>query len=161
MLNLVDVKKGLYGAETRKLRHFILFLISTILVVSLVIILMLTSKLNYVVELVFTILISIAYLFYLIFYFTIIRRIIKADLRFFEGASKTELSEYDVEILSMSKEIKNYNDREYYVLEAKVKESLKDEEKIFYLPNTFAYKKREKAKLYVYGSVVINVEMRK
>ena len=161
MLNLVDVKKGLYGAETRKLRHFILFLISTILVVSLVIILMLTSKLNYVVELVFTILISIAYLFYLIFYFTVIRRIIKADLRFFEGAAKTELSEYDVEILSIGKEIKNYNDREYYVLEAKVKESLKDEEKIFYLPNTFAYKKSQKAKLYVYGSVVISVEMKK
>lgn len=161
MLNLVDIKKGLYGAETRKLRHFILFLISTILVVSLVLILMLTSKLNYVVELVFTILISIAYLFYLIFYFTIIRRVIRADLRFFEGASKAELSEYDVEIISMSEENKEYNGREYYILEAKVKESLKDEVKNFYLPNTFAYKKNQKARLYVYGSVVINVEMRK
>ena len=161
MLNLVDIKNGLYGAERRKLRHFLLFLFTTFLTITLVIVLMLTSKLNYIVELIFTILISVIYLIYLVFYFTVIRRVITADLRFFEGASKSELSEYDVEILSMSKEIKEYNGREYYVLEAKVDENLKDEVKNFYLPEQFAYKNKQKARLYVYGSIVISVELRK
>lgn len=161
MLNLVDIKKGLYGVEIKKRRHFLLFLFSTIIAITLVIVLMLTSKQNYILELIFTILISIAYLIYLIFYFTIIRRVLSADLRFFEGAGKNEQSEYDVEILSMSDEIKEYNGREYYLLEAKVNENLKDEVKNFYLPSKFAFKKNQKARLYVYGSIVINVELRK
>ena len=161
MLNLVDIKKGLYDAERRKLRHFLLFLFSTILTIALVIVLMLTSKLNYVVELIFTILVSVIYLIYLVFYFTVIRRVISNDLRFFEGAAKSELSENDVEILSMSKETKEYNGREYYVLEAKVDENLKDDVKNFYLPEQFSFKNKQKARLYVYGSIVINVELRK
>lgn len=161
MLNLVGIKKGLYGAEQRKLRHFLLFLFSTILTIILIVVLMFTSKTNYILELVFTIIVSIAYLIYLIFYFTVIRRVINADLRFFDGASKAELSEYDVEILSMSKEIKEYNGREYYLLEARVNENLKDEVKKFYIPSQFSFKKNQKATLYVYGTVVINVELRK
>ena len=161
MLNLVDIKKGLGGVEVKKLRHFILFVLSTILTIALVIILMLTSKRSYVVELIFSILISVAYLIYLVFYFTVIRRCLNAEYRFYDGANKAELSEYDVEILSMSEELKDYNGLEYYVLEAKVSENLKDEEKIFYLPAKFSFKKNQKARLYVYGSVVINVELRK
>ena len=161
MLNLVDIKKGLYGAETKKLRHFLLFLFSTIITIVLIIILMITSKQKYVVELIFSIIIGIAYLVYLIFYFSVIRRVIAADLRFFEGANKAELAEYDVEMISMSDEAVVYNGREYYVLEAKVEENLEDIVKKFYLPSTFSYKKNQKARLFVYGSVVINVEMRK
>ena len=161
MLNLVDIKQGLYGAERRKLRHFLLFLFSTVLTIILVVVLMLTSKSNYIHELIFTIFISIAYLVYLVFYFTVIRRVVYADLHFFEGASKTELSEYNVEIISISKEIKDYNGREYYLLEANVRENLKDEVKNFYLPSKFSFKKNQKATLQVYGSVVINVELRK
>ena len=61
----------------------------------------------------------------------------------------------------MSKEIKEYNGREYYVVEAKVDENLKDEVKNFYLPEQFTYKNKQKARLYVYGSIVISVELRK
>ena len=161
MLNLVDIEKGLYGAAYKKRRHFILFILSTMLTVALVILLMLTSKQKYVLELIFTILISVAYLIYVVFYFTVIRRVIKADLRFFEGASKAELSEYDVEIQSISEEIKEYNGREYYVLEARVDENLKEEDKIFYVPSKFSFKKDQKARIYVYGSIIINVELRK
>lgn len=161
MLNLVDIKQGLYGVEIKKRRHFLLFLFSTILTITLVVVLMLTSKSRYILELVFTILISIAYLIYLIFYFTVIRRVISADLRFFEGANKNEHSEYDVEIVSMSDEIKEYNGREYYLLEAKVFENLTEEVKNFYLPTKFSYKENQKARLYVYGSIVIQVELRK
>ena len=161
MLNLVDVKKGLYGAEIKKRRHFILFLFATILTITLDIVLMLTSKSSYVLELVFTILISTTYLVYLIFYFSVIKRVISADLRFFEGAVKNELSEYDVEILSMSEEIKENNGREYFLLEANVSENLKDEVKNFFLPSKFSFKMNQKARLFVYGSVVINVELRK
>ena len=161
MLNLIDIKKGLYGAETKKLRHFLLFVLSTILTIALIIVLMLTSKLNYTIELIFSILVGIAYLIYLVFYFTVIRRVIAADLRFFEGANKAERSEYDVEILSISSEIKEHNGREYYVLEAKVSENLKDEVKNFFVPSTFSFKKNQKATLYTYGTVVIDVELRK
>ncbi len=161
MLNLVDIKEGLYGVEIKKRRHFLLFLFSTILTITLVVVLMLTSKSRYILELVFTILISIAYLIYLIFYFTVIRRVLSADLRFFEGANKNEHSEYDVEIVSMSDEIKEYNDREYYLLEAKVFENLTEEVKNFYLPAKFSYKENQKARLHVYGSIVIQVELRK
>ena len=161
MLNLVDIEKGLYGASYKKRRHFILFILSTMLVIALVLLLMLTSKQKYILELVFTILISAAYLIYLVFYFTVIRKVINADLRFFEGASKAELSEYDVEIHSISEQIKEYNGREYYVLEAKVDENLKEEDKIFYVPSKFSFKKNQKARIYVYGSIIINVELRK
>ena len=119
------------------------------------------SKLNYTIELIFSILVGIAYLIYLVFYFTVIRRVIAADLRFFEGANKAERSEYDVEILSISSEIKEHNGREYYVLEAKVSENLKDEVKNFFVPSTFSFKKNQKATLYTYGTVVIDVELRK
>ena len=161
MLNLVDIKSGLYGAESKKLRHFLLFIVSTLLTIALVLILMFTSKTNYILELIFSIFISVLYLLYLVFYFSVIRRVINADLRFFNGASKSELSEYDVEILSMSDEMKEYNGREYYVLTANVDETLKDEVRNFYLPKKFQFKNKQKARLYVYGSVVINVEMRK
>jgi hypothetical protein len=161
MLNLVDIEKGLYGAEYKKRRHFILFILSTILTFALIILLMLTSKQKYILELIFTILVSVFYLIYAVFYFTVIRRVLKADVRFFEGASKVELSEYDVEIHSISENIKEYNGREYYVLEAKVDENLKEEDKIFYLPSKFSFKKNQKARIQVYGSIVINVELRK
>jgi len=161
MLNLVDIKKGLYGAEIKKRRHFILFILSTLLTIALIVILMISSKQKYILELIFSILFGSIYLIYLVFYFTVIRRCIASELRFFEGASKNELTEYDVEILSISSELKEYNGLEYYVLEAKVNENLKDEDKFFYLPSTFSFKKNQKATLYVYGSIVINVEMRK
>ena len=161
MLNLVDIEKGLYGAAYKKRRHFILFLLSTIFAFALVLILMLTSKQKYVLELIFTIFVSVVYLFYAIFYFTVIRRCLQAELRFYEGASKAELSEYDVEIQSISEKVKEYNGLEYYVLEAKVDENLKEEDKIFYVPSKFSFKKNQKAVLYVYGSIVINVELRK
>ena len=161
MLNLIDIEKGLYGVSYKKRRHFILFVLSTMFAVALVILLMLTSKQRYTLELIFTILISIAYLLYLVFYFTVIRRVLQAELRFYEGASKAELSEYDVEILSISEEIKEHNGLEYYVLEAKVDENLKEEDKIFYVPTKFSFKKNQKATIQVFGSVVINVELRK
>ena len=161
MLNLIDIEKGLYGVSYKKRRHFILFVLSTMFAVALVILLMLTSKQNYTLELIFTILISIAYLLYLVFYFTVIRRVLQAELRFYEGASKAELSEYDVEIQCISEEIKEHNGLEYYVLEAKVDENLKEEDKIFYVPTKFSFKKNQKATIQVYGSVVINVELRK
>ena len=161
MLNLVDIEKGLYGAASKSRRHFILFILSTLFTITLVAILMITSTDKYALELIFSILISIAYLLYLIYYFTVIRRCLNAELRFFEGVSKAELSEYNVELNSISEEVKEYNGREYYVLDAKVIESLKEEDKIFYLPKTFSFKKRQRAVLYVYGSIVINVEIRK
>ena len=161
MLNLIDIEKGLYGVSYKKRRHFILFILSTMFAVALVILLMLTSKQKYTLELIFTILISIAYLLYLVFYFTVIRRVLQAELRFYEGASKAELSEYDVEIHSISEEIKEHNGLEYYVLEARVDENLKEEDKIFYVPTKFSFKKNQKATIQVYGSVVINVELRK
>ena len=161
MLNLVDLEKGLYGASLKKRRHFILFLLFSVIAIALVVILMVTSTEKYALELVFTILISIAYLIYIIFYFSVIHRCLTAELRFYEGASKVELSEYDVEILSISEKVKEYNGLEYFVLEAKVNENLKDEDKIFYVPRTFSFKKNQKAVLYVYGSIVIKVELRK
>ena len=161
MLNLVDIEKGLYGAAYKKRRQFILFLLSTLLTFALVIILMLTSKQKYILELIFTILVSVAYLIYAVFYFTVIRRCLQAEHKFYEGASKAELSEYDVEIQTISEKVKEYNGLEYYVLDAKVDENLKEEDKIFYVPNRFSFKNNQKAVLHVYGSVVISVELRK
>ena len=161
MLNLVDIEKGLYATETKKRRHTIIFVVATILAIALVLVLMLTSKDKYVLELIFTILVSIAYLIYLTFYFTVIRRFFKNELRFYEGVKNSELSELYCEILSISEEEKEYNGRSYYVLDARVNENLKDEDKIFYLPKKFQFKKNQKAKLQVFGSIVINVEFRK
>ena len=161
MLNLVDIEKGLYGAAIKKRRHFILFLLATIVSISLVVVLIVTSTEKYALELIFTILITSAYLVYVIFYFTVISRCLNAELRFFEGATNAELSEYRIELCSISKDLKEYNGREYYVLEAKVKENLKDEEKIFYLPKSFSFKKNQEAIIHVFGSIVIDVELRK
>ena len=161
MLNLIDIEKGLYGVSYKKRRHFILFLLSSVLTITLVVILMLTSKQKYILELVFTILVSVLYLIYLVFYFTVIRRVLQAEFRFYEGASKSELTEYDIEIQSISEKVKEYNGLEYYVLEARVDENLKEEDKIFYVSKPFSFKKNQKATIQVYGSVVINVELRK
>ena len=161
MLNLVDIEKGLYGVSYKKRRHFILFLLSSVLTIALVVILMMTSKQKYVLELIFTILVSVVYLIYLVFYFTVIRRVLQAELRFYEGASKSELTKYDIEIQSISEKVKEYNGLEYYVLEARVDENLKEEDKIFYVSKQFSFKKNQKATIQVYGSVVINVELRK
>ena len=161
MLNLVDIEKGLYGAGYKKRRHFIIFILSTILTISLVVLLMLTSKEKYILELIFTILFSVIYLLYVVFYFTVIRRVINADLRFFEGAKKAELSEYDVEIQRISEKVKEYNGREYYVVEAKVFENLREEDKIFYAPKTFTFKQNQKATFQAFGSIIVNVELRK
>ena len=161
MLNLVDIEKGLYGAEIKKRRHFILFLVSTILVISIVLILMLASKQNYIVELIFTIFFSVIYLVYLIFYFTVIKRCLNAELRFYEGAKKADLSEEFCEILSISEEVKEYNGLEYYVVEAKVDEYYKKVDKIFYAPTKFKFKKNEKLIFHTFGSIIISVETRK
>lgn len=161
MLNLVDIEKGLYATEARKRRHTFIFVVATLLSLTLVLVLMLTSKDKYVLELIFTILVSITYLIYLTFYFTVIRRFFKNELRFYEGVKNSELSELYCEILSISEEEKEYNGRSYYILDARVNENLKDEDKIFYLPKKFQFKKNQKAKLQVFGSIVINVEFRK
>ena len=161
MLNLVDVKKGLYEAAFRKRRHFILFLIATILTLTVEIILMVTSKNNYVVELIFSILFGVAYFIYLVFYLTVIKRCLNAEYRFYEGASKGEHSEVFCTLTSISRELKEHNGIEYYVLEARVDENLKEEDKIFFVPKRFEFKKNQKAVIYVYGSVVIDVELRK
>ena len=112
-------------------------------------------------ELIFTILISVTYLLYFVFYFTVIRKSIQAELRFFEGVKKVDLSEVYCEIQAISDSTKEYNNREYYVLEAKVDENLKEEDKIFYVPKKFSFKKDQKATIEVYGSVVIKLELRK
>ena len=161
MLNLVDIEKGLYGAEIKKRRHFILFLVSTILVISIVLILMLASKRNYIVELIFTIFFSVIYLVYLIFYFTVIKRCLNAELRFYEGAKKADLSEEFCEIQRISEEVKEYNGLEYYVVEAKVDENYKKVDKIFYAPTKFKFKKNEKLVFHTFGSIIICVETRK
>ena len=93
MLNLVDIKKGLYGAEIKKRRHFILFILSTLLTIALIVILMITSKQKYILELIFSILFGSIYLIYLVFYFTVIRRSIASELRFFEGKTQMEVAE--------------------------------------------------------------------
>ena len=161
MLNLVDIEKGLYEVAYRKRRHFILFLIATFIVLILEVVLMLTSKNNYIVELIFSVILSIAYLIYVIFYFSIIKRCLDNELRFFEGAKNGEHSEIFCTLTSLSNELKEYNGLEYYVLEARVDENLKEEDKIFYVPKRFEFKKNQKAILYVYGSVVIEVKIRK
>ena len=161
MLNLVDIEKGLYGAEIKKRRHFILFLISTFLIIFIDVILMLTSKDNYIVELVLTIIFSAAYFVYLVFYFTVIKRCLNAELRFFEGVKKSELSEVYCEAQSISDDVKEYNGLEYYVVEAIVDENLKKEDKIFYAPQKFKFKKNEKLIFHTFGSIIINVETRK
>lgn len=161
MLNLVDIEKGLYATETKKRRHTIIFVVATILAITLVLVLMLTSKDNYILELIFTILVSIAYLIYVTFYFTVIRRVFKNELRFYEGVKNSELSLVYCELIKVSEDVKEYNGREYYVLDAKVNENLKDEDKIFYLPKQFSFKKNQKATLQVFGSIIINVELRK
>ena len=161
MLNLVDVEKGLYEAAYKKRRHVILFLITTILTLVLEVILMLTSKNQYVIELIFSILFGTSYFVYLVFYFSVIKRCLNAELRFFEGANKGERSEVFCSLTSLSKEVKEHNGREYYVLEAKVDDGLKEEDRIFFVPKKFSFKDNQKAVLYVFGSVVIDVEMRK
>ena len=161
MLNLVDIEKGLYGAEIKKRRHFILFLVSTVLVISIDLILMLASKQNYVVELIFTIFFSVIYLVYLVFYFTVIKRCISAELRFYEGAKKAELSEVFCEIQSISEKVKEYNGLDYFVVEAKVDENYKKVDKIFYAPTKFKFKKNEKFIFHTFGSIIIDVEIRK
>jgi len=161
MLNFVDVEKGLLDASYKKRRHFILFLFVTILAIGLVLLFLLISDERYAFELVMCVFISIAYLFYLIFYFSIIQRCFNNELRLYEGAKNATFSNVDCEIISLSDEIKEYNGLEYYVLEAKVEENLKEENKIFYVNKKFDFKKNQKAKMKVYGSIVISMEFRK
>lgn len=161
MLNLIDLDKGLLDASLKKRRHFILFLISSIVAIVSIFLLIFFSDEHYVFELILTILISIAYLFYLVFYFSVIRRCIGAELRLYEGAKKAEFHEINCELISLGDEIKEYNNLEYYVLEAKEIENLREENKIFYAAKKFSFKKNQKAKLIVYGSIIIDVELRK
>ena len=161
MLNLVDVKKGLCEAALKKRRHFILFVVATLLTLTIEIILMVTSKNQYVIELIFSIIFGIIYSIYLVFYFSVIKRCIDAEYRFYEGAANGEHSEIFCSLTSLSKDIKEHNGLEYYVLEAKVDDNLKEEDKIFYVAKRFEFKKNQKAILYVYGSVVISLEIRK
>ena len=162
MLNLVDIEKGLYEASFKKRRHFILFLIATILTIIIESILMLTSKINYTIELIFSIIFGVGYFLYLVFYFSVIKRCLYANLRFFEGAKRGEKSEIFCTLTSLSNTLKEHNGLEYYVLEAKVDDNLKEEEdKVFFVSKRFEFKKNQKAILYVHGSVVISLEIRK
>lgn len=160
MIELVDIKKGLGNAALIKRRHFIIFFLATIFAITLVAILMITSGEKYVLELIFSLLISIAYLLYLVFFFSVIRVKVNNELRFYDGASKVELNKIECKLTKILEDKKENNGLEYYVLEASVIQKFNEDSKNFLITKKFNFKENQKAILYTYGSVVIKVELK-
>lgn len=157
MIQLVDIKQKFYLASSRRKKSLLLFVISTVAIVILDACLLATSKNNYVLEAIFTIIFTIAYLFFLIFYFTTLRKNIMSELQFYEDANKAELIEVRVSLIEFEKETKINNGLEYFILKAVVKENLEDTERLFLVPSKFTFKKNEKAILKTFGRVVLEV----
>lgn len=157
MIQLVDVKQKLGVALSNRRKTLVLFIISTIFIIGFDAILIATSSANYVVEAILTILFTILYLFFLIFYFTILRKNIINELNFYSDVDKAELNEIRVQLIDFSEETKINNGLEYFVLKAIVKNRLEDVEQLFLVPNKFTFKKNEKAILKTFGRVVIEV----
>lgn len=161
MIKLVDVKQHLLNAIMDRRRYLAIFIISTILVLTLDAVLMATSKDSYVLELVFTIILTVIYFVFLIFYFSVLRKRIMSELNFYSAASEGELNTVHVELIEFNEETKINNGIEYYVLKALTLKELKDDECYFYAPKRFEFKKNQKATLKTFGSVIIEVEEEK
>lgn len=159
MQEFINVKEEYLKASQIRTRHLLLFILATVLTLILVPTLMLTSKEKYLVNLIFTILISALYLVYLVFYLTVLRKSVVTNLHFYEGASTYELSELYVVIGDYLSETKSFNGNDYFLLEVQTVNGVDLHNKNL-LINTdkIAFKKGEIVKATIYSGVVIKME---
>lgn len=158
MIQFVDVKQCLGKAIVERRRTLALFIVSTIFIVALDAILMATSKQKYIVELIISILFTVLYLFFLVFYFTVLRKKIMNELNFYSSVDSATLNEMHVELIEFEENKKIYNGIDYFVLKAITINNLTEVEQFYYVPAKFEFKKGSKAILKTFGSVVIEKE---
>jgi len=161
MIELIDINTGLNNAIRRRRNDILLFSVLTMLICLLVTVLMLTSKEKYFINLIFTLIGSIAYCFYLVFYFSIIRKRDVDEYHFYDVASKASFEQIDVIVNSVEKKTIIRDGIEFYVLNAKVIGNLEDVVKTFHLLVNVELKEGSKATLKVFGQTVVSLEVKK
>lgn len=161
MIQLVDINKGLLVSSYNKRKHLILFIVFTLFIIGFDALLMATSGENYLPDLILTIVFTIAYLIYLVFYFTTLNRSLSNELNFYECASKSDLTTSHIKLIEIENEKKINNGLEYFVVKAIKKNELSDVEVNYLAPIKFDFKKNSNAKIKTFGSVIIEIEEEK
>lgn len=156
-MKLLDVEEKLSKALINRRRSLILFIVSSIFVVTLDVVLMATSKDSYIVELILTIIFTIAYLLFFVFYFTVLRKEIVNEMNFYSQVKDSELNLSWIIPVKFEDEMKNYDGFDYYVLNAITKNHLNDVEQNYLVPRKFDFKKDKKILVKTYGTVVVEV----
>lgn len=159
MTNLIDIKKGLIVADSKRRKHLWIFVCATLVAVLGIALLMLKSKENYTLNMVFTILIAVIYLLYLVFYFTVLRRRLVDEYRFFDGAFKADLYEEKFQPIEYLEQTKISDGIEYYVLKVKVIGVLADTEKNYLIKDKFEFDSNLTYKVNLFGTVAISYEV--
>lgn len=158
MVQLVDSKNGLNQAYYNKRKHKIVFFCLTVLAILIVSVIMVTSTDKYIVNLIFSILITACYLMYLVFYFTVLKRRVNAEFNFYNDLSKVALSEAKIKFLNYEKNTKESNQIEYFVINANVPNQYGDEDKFFLIKEKVDFKEGKTYKVKLFGSVIISME---
>ena len=117
MTNLIDVDNKFNEICYSKRKHKWLFISATILTILLIVVLMSTSKSNYIFNMIFTIIISIVYLLYLVFYFSVLRAKITDEIRLFSNLNKKQYNQEKCKFLSYENKKEINNGIEFFVLD--------------------------------------------
>lgn len=161
MINNVDINNGLIEAISKRKKNLWIFVCASILVIVGISLLMLKSKEKYALNLILSILLAIPYLLYLVFYFTVLRRRLLDEYRFYNGASNASLNDEKCQIIQYEDQSKISNGLEYFVLRVKVIGALSDTEKNYLVTNKFEFDKNAIYKVNLYGTVLISYEVAK
>lgn len=158
MTFLIDIDDKFNEISYLKKKHKLLFICASILIVIFDGILLSTSKENYILNMIFSIILTIAYFFYLIFYFSILRIKIFDEYRLFSSLEKKVFCEDKCEFIEYEDKKEISNGIEYFVLNMNVLNNLENVVKKFYVLEKFPFKKNKKYQINYFGKVIVACE---
>lgn len=159
MIFNLDVKVKFFEAKSNMQKNVFFFASIFSIVLIVIILLVALSSNEYMINLIFTIIISILFACFAIFEATVIYPILFNRLRFFSGYFSGKKIEDIVMIKSINKHNDQINDLDVYEIIVDVFDGLDISEKRIYSLENFSFDLKKKYKVETYQRILIKAEI--
>ena len=146
-------------------KKMLLFSLLFAFIFSLVIVsdalLIVTSGQNYTINLIISIIVSVIFIWFAIYFFTTIYKEIDKRYRFFKGYESGLKEQEEVDFISCDDEIAYVNGLYVYPLHVVYKNGLESQNKIIYSSVKLQYKNGDKLLITTYQRILIKIDLQK
>lgn len=158
MIFSLDIKTNFINAKNKMVKNVFIFALLLSITIIADTLLITYSTNEYLINLIFTVLISILFSFYVIFDLTIIYPKLNNELRFFKGYFSGEKNSDIVFVNSFSESKTIMNGLESYKVNITVVDGLLKEEKSIFVFSKFNFSKNKKYKIETYQRIITKIE---